>query len=58
MRLKPFSPSVLEKTQTTLELLFSWLANDIGPEELQPVNIQAVEALHGDTQDTSNTKPH
>ncbi len=58
MRLKTLSPSTLEKTQATLEQLFSWLANDMGPEVLQSVSMQAAEAHTGDNQDTTNTTPH
>lgn len=58
MRLNPLSPSALEKTQATLEQLFSWLANDIGPEDLQPLNIQTAESKADDIQEPSNTAPH
>ncbi len=58
MRLKTLSPSTLEKTQATLEQLFSWLANDMGPEVLQSVSVQVVETQAGDNQDTTNTTSH
>ncbi len=58
MGLKTLSPSTLEKTQATLEQLFSWLANDMGPEVLQSVSVQVVETQAGDNQDTTNTTSH
>lgn len=58
MSLKAPFPSTLDKTQSTLAQLFTWLANDIGPEELQPVNTNTIETEISHIEDPINTSPH
>ncbi len=58
MSLKAPFPATLDKTQATLAQLFTWLANDIGPEELQPVITNTIETETSHIQDSINTSPH
>jgi hypothetical protein len=58
MSLKAPSPSTLEKTQATLAQLFTWLANGIGPEELQALNANTIETKASHNQGPTNTAPH